>query len=147
MKWYLEPWKKYAVFEGRARRTELITFGVINLLVYALLYIGFLICDSHLGHPLDTIGVVDYTAQDRVFTTLEWACMIALVALWLAAFIPMLACGVRRLHDSGKSGWLYLIALIPFIGGLILFVLLLLNGDPGENRFGRNPRDGGEPAG
>jgi uncharacterized membrane protein YhaH (DUF805 family) len=73
--------------------------------------------------------------------------MIALVALWLAAFIPMLACGVRRLHDSGKSGWLYLIGLIPFIGGLILFVLLLLNGDPGENRFGRNPRIGGEPVG
>ncbi len=47
-----------------------------------------------------------------------------------------LSVGVRRLHDSDKSGWMLLLGLIPFIGGIIVLVLLLLPSTPGPNRFG-----------
>jgi uncharacterized membrane protein YhaH (DUF805 family) len=47
-----------------------------------------------------------------------------------------LSVGVRRLHDTDKSGWLLLLGLIPFIGGIIVIVLLVLPGTPAQNRFG-----------
>jgi uncharacterized membrane protein YhaH (DUF805 family) len=49
------------------------------------------------------------------------------------------AVGVRRIHDSNKSGWLVLISLIPLIG-LYIFVLLLQDGSKGKNRFGAKPK-------
>ncbi len=54
-------------------------------------------------------------------------------------FLPGLSVTVRRLHDSGHSGWWYWIVLIPLIGIIILLVLLLLPSDRGQNRFGPNP--------
>ena len=48
----------------------------------------------------------------------------------------MLSCAVRRLHDSGKSGWWLLLGLIPGIGTIIVLVLLLMPGETRENRYG-----------
>jgi len=45
----------------------------------------------------------------------------------------------RRLHDRDMSGWFYLLVFIPYLGGLILFVITLLPGTPGENRYGDDP--------
>jgi uncharacterized membrane protein YhaH (DUF805 family) len=50
--------------------------------------------------------------------------------------LSALSVGARRLHDTDKSGWLLLLGLIPFIGGLIVLVLLVLPGTPSQNRFG-----------
>jgi uncharacterized membrane protein YhaH (DUF805 family) len=50
--------------------------------------------------------------------------------------LSALSVGVRRLHDTDKSGWLLLLGLIPFIGGIIVLVLLVLPGTPSQNRFG-----------
>jgi uncharacterized membrane protein YhaH (DUF805 family) len=47
---------------------------------------------------------------------------------------------VRRLHDQDKSGWLILLSFIPYIGGLILLVLMLIDGTPGANRYGPDPK-------
>ena len=58
----------------------------------------------------------------------------------LAMFLPGLAVGVRRLHDVGKSGWMYLIALIPFIGAIWLLVLMVTDGESSENNYGINPK-------
>ena len=58
----------------------------------------------------------------------------------LAVFIPSLAVAVRRLHDVGKSGWFYLISLIPLIGGIWLFVLFVTEGDKGANQYGPDPK-------
>jgi uncharacterized membrane protein YhaH (DUF805 family) len=58
----------------------------------------------------------------------------------LAVLIPGLAVSVRRLHDSGKSGWLILICLVPFVGGLIVLILMLLDSQPGANEYGPNPK-------
>ena len=58
----------------------------------------------------------------------------------LAVFIPGLAVGVRRLHDVGKSGWMFFVVLIPLIGAIWLLVLALTDSNPGENEYGVNPK-------
>jgi uncharacterized membrane protein YhaH (DUF805 family) len=58
----------------------------------------------------------------------------------LAVMIPGLAVAVRRLHDVGKSGWMILICLIPFVGALCLLVLLCMDSQPGANKWGANPK-------
>jgi uncharacterized membrane protein YhaH (DUF805 family) len=55
-------------------------------------------------------------------------------------FVPSIAVTIRRLHDIGKSGWWYCIAFVPFIGGLILLVLTLLDSEPDRNEYGPNPK-------
>lgn len=57
-----------------------------------------------------------------------------LIALGL--FIPLLAVGARRLHDTGKTGWWQLFVLIPLAGWLVLLIFFLIEGDKGKNRFG-----------
>ncbi len=59
----------------------------------------------------------------------------------LAIFIPDTAVVVRRLHDVGKSGWWYLIILVPLVGIIWLVVLLLADSQPGTNQYGANPKD------
>ncbi len=59
---------------------------------------------------------------------------------WLAVLVPGLAVCVRRLHDIDKSGWFILVSLIPAVGGIILLVLLCLDGTPGDNRYGPSPK-------
>jgi uncharacterized membrane protein YhaH (DUF805 family) len=58
----------------------------------------------------------------------------------LALLIPGIAVAVRRLHDTGRSGWWILIGLVPFVGGIILIVFLVQDGTPGDNQFGSNPK-------
>ena len=58
----------------------------------------------------------------------------------LAAVLPSLAVLVRRLHDTNRSGWWLLISFVPFIGGIWLFILLILDSSLGSNRYGANPK-------
>lgn len=62
----------------------------------------------------------------------------------LAILIPSIAVQVRRFHDQDKSGWFVLLALIPFLGGLVVLVFMCLEGTRGPNRFGPDPKN---PAG
>jgi len=59
----------------------------------------------------------------------------------LAVFIPAFAVLLRRLHDVGKSGWMILITLIPFIGAIWILVLLCTDSNSGENQYGQNPKE------
>ncbi len=61
---------------------------------------------------------------------------------WLAFILPTLSTMVRRLHDTGRSGWWYWISLVPLIGGIWLLVLLIIEGDAGDNKYGPNPGSG-----
>ena len=122
MEWYLKVMRdNYANFNGRARRKEYWMFTLFFLL-FALLA-GFV------------IGILSAVG--------ETAAMIAIIlaVIWyLAHLVPSLAVTVRRLHDTGKSGWFYLLALIPYIGGLIIFIFTVIDGDKGDNAYGPDPK-------
>ncbi len=62
-----------------------------------------------------------------------------LIIFLLGTFLPNLAVTIRRLHDANNSGWLYLISLVPYVGGLILLVLCALKGTEGPNNYGPDP--------
>ena len=114
MNWYLAVLKKYAEFNGRARRQEYWMFFLFNII--------FGIAASILDFIFGTISV---------FNTIYS----------LAVLIPGIAVSVRRLHDTGKSGWMLLLALIPIIGWIWLLVLMVSDSTPGENEYGKNPKE------
>jgi uncharacterized membrane protein YhaH (DUF805 family) len=58
----------------------------------------------------------------------------------LATLVPGIAVTFRRLHDTDRSGWWLLIALVPVIGALVLFILMVLDSHPGANRYGPSPK-------
>ncbi len=58
----------------------------------------------------------------------------------LAVLIPSIAVSVRRLHDIDRTGWWLLIALVPLVGAIVLIVFHVLDGTPGPNRYGPNPK-------
>ena len=60
----------------------------------------------------------------------------------LAVFVPGLAVTVRRFHDQDKSGWLALLGLVPYVGGIVVLVFMCLEGTKGENRYGLDPKAG-----
>ena len=71
--------------------------------------------------------------------------LIELVA-FLALVVPALAVGARRMHDTGKSGWILLLALIPIVGGLVLLFFAAQPGEPQDNAYGPAPAGGGQSA-
>ena len=119
MDWYLMVWKKYAQFSGRSRRKELWMFALFNVLVALVLCIG-------------SIALKENVAG-KIFMGLYWIYLVAVI-------IPCLALGARRLHDTGRSGWWWLIDLVPFIGPVILLVFWVLDSEPGANKYGPNPK-------
>jgi uncharacterized membrane protein YhaH (DUF805 family) len=67
---------------------------------------------------------------------------VGLIGIFVLAFlIPGIAVQVRRFHDQDKSGWFVLLGFIPYIGGIILFVFMCIEGTRGPNRFGPDPKD------
>ena len=117
MSWYIQGLKKYAVFSGRARRREYWMFELINELITLALFL---------------LAVFLGKAGFEYFIGLP-------VLYILATMIPNLAKLVRRLHDTNHSGWWLFISIVPF-GGIFLLVLTVRDSDPGENRFGPNPK-------
>ena len=58
----------------------------------------------------------------------------------LASICANISVTVRRLHDTDRSGWWYWIVLVPFVGAVILFIFMVLDGTPGPNTFGKDPK-------
>lgn len=104
----------YFDFEGRARRRDYWMFVLWNFLASLAV--------SLVGSFLGKAG------------------MFLSYAYCIAILLPSLGLGVRRLHDTGKSGWLYLIALIPLIGPIILLVWFCTDSQHGSNEYGPNPK-------
>jgi len=119
MNWYIEALKKYAVFEGRARRKEYWFFVLFSIIITMVLSV----LDGALGlFDLETgIGLLS-----GIYS--------------LAVLIPSISVGVRRLHDTNRSGWWLLITVIPLIGAIVIIVLLALDSKPGDNEYGSNPK-------
>ena len=101
--------KKYFVFEGRASRSEYWWFQLI------------------------------VTPSYFISTFMENEVSYIFLGITLFTLIPAISAGVRRLHDTNRSGFFLLISFIPFIGGLILLFFLIPEGTRGKNRFGPNP--------
>lgn len=119
MNWYLEVLRNYAVFTGRSRRKEYWYYFLINfLIITALLLIDNL------------LGTLDQEAGMGLLSGIYA----------LAVLIPGIAVAVRRLHDTDRTGWWVLIALIPIVGGIILIFFLIQDSTAGDNRFGSNPK-------
>ena len=90
------------------------------------------------------IGAAVGTSGDHSMSPVGIVALLLLLAVALALFLPSLAVQVRRFHDQDKSGWMVLINLIPSIGGLIVLIMMCLEGTPGPNRYGPDPK-AGEP--
>ena len=101
--------KKYFVFKGRASRSEYWWFQLIV-------------------SPSYFISTVFENDISYIF-----------LGITLFTLIPAISAGVRRLHDTNRSGFFLLISFIPFIGGLILLFFLIPEGTKGKNRFGSDP--------
>jgi uncharacterized membrane protein YhaH (DUF805 family) len=103
---------KYADFKGRASRAEYWWFFLSYVIVYVVLLL--------------------LASAARGLYALVWIA-------GLVYLLPLLAAAVRRLHDTGRSGWWYFIALIPLVGPIILIVLLASEGQPTPNEYGPPP--------
>lgn len=118
MKYFLLALKNYATFSGRSNRSEYwyyTLFSVIFLILAIVLdnVLGLAFAGSPYG-PIYFIYV-------------------------LATIVPSLAVTVRRLHDTNKSGWNFLISLIPIVGSIWLLIIMISKGTDGENKYGPDP--------
>lgn len=102
---------QYAGFTGRARRSEYWFWYLATFVAY----LAAVILDSIIGIPLFVVVVA------------------------LGAIVPTIAVGIRRLHDTDKSGWFLLIGLIPLIGAIVLIVFFVTDSGP-DNQYGPNPK-------
>ncbi|MBR2530173.1 MAG: DUF805 domain-containing protein [Lachnospiraceae bacterium] len=111
--------QKYAVFEGRARRSEYWWFYLAYAIVYAVL--------SGLSQTLSGSGMG--TAVSVLSGIIGLACL-----------VPTIAVTTRRLHDTGKSGWWQLLYL-TCIGSIVILIFCALDSQPGDNQYGQNPKE------
>ncbi|MDE5906605.1 MAG: DUF805 domain-containing protein [Alistipes sp.] len=113
MNWYLTVIKNhYADFKSRARRQEFWMYMLVNFVISVVLGI---------------IGsLIHFTLLGSIYS--------------LAVLVPTLSVGVRRLHDMGKSGWWYLICLVPVLGAIYLIYLWCQDSQAEANEWGANPK-------
>ncbi len=123
-KYYLDILtNKYADFKGRARRKEYWMWT----LYYTVILLFAMVLDNALGLNFELLG------QNLGYGWLY-------VTIGITHLIPGLGIVVRRLHDVGKSGWFYLIILIPLIGFIWILVLFCTEGVKEDNKWGSNPK-------
>ena len=121
MNYYLKVLRQYVDFKGRARRAEYWNFALFSTLIS----IALTLIDIY------GLGTNPMAGESGILSNLYS----------LAVFLPSLGVLVRRLHDVGKSGWFFLIVLIPLIGAIWLLILLFRDGEQGENKWGPNPKE------
>ena len=124
VKLWLKNWKN---FSGRASRSEYWWVALANVIVMAV---------------LGTILMVAFVAVAAATNGSDTAMGVLLVAVWgvmalvgLATIVPSLSLGIRRLHDTNQSGWLYLVNFVPYVGSIILIVLMAQASNPAGARF------------
>ena len=112
---------QYVNFQGRSRRSEYWYFCLFSFIVSTIL------------------SVLGQVTGNNIFNTIAGIFGIAIL-------LPSLGVAVRRLHDIGKSGWFVLINLIPVIGSIILIIWYVKDSEPGDNKYGPNPKGMGRAA-
>lgn len=114
--------KNYAVFRGRATRSEYWLFAAASTILYFCAVV---------------VGLV----FDIAFETEDLFANILLTIQQLFLFLPGISVMVRRFHDTGHSGWWFWLCLIPIVGWIIVLVSLLSDSNPNANGYGDNPKD------
>ena len=125
--YYFEGLRKYGVFSGRASRSEYWFFYLFNVIGV----LGFAVF----------AGIIGAVFRLNNSDTNNLASL-----YFLATLLPYIAVSVRRLHDTGKSGWWMLVAFVPLVN-LILLLFFMEDSQPGPNRFGPNPKGVNEKRG
>lgn len=122
--------KKYATFSGRASRSEYWWWTLVSVVVGMVLNI---IVNAGAASTTST-GVTSAPGPGATFGFI-------LIGIWsLATIVPSLALSVRRLHDGNFSGWLLLLALVPFLGTLAVLIFMILPSNPAGQRFDQPTR-------
>ena len=132
--WMTLPLKRYAQFSGRSRPKEYWLFVLFCILVgFVATMADYMLC---YGAATRTISDV----PGSYWASVQYVGGGPVLLIWgLATLIPGLAVAVRRLHDSDHSGWWLLIGFVPFVGGIVIFVFMVIGGTRGSNRFGPDP--------
>jgi uncharacterized membrane protein YhaH (DUF805 family) len=127
MNWYVKVLKQYLDFSGRARRKE---------------YWMFLLCHfTFICATLFLIILSSETFSDSSEIDTPSLVLIFILSIYLlGTSIPFLAVTIRRLHDTGKSGWWYLICVLPFIGRFIMLIFTCIDSEMKTNDWGENPK-------
>lgn len=118
MEWFIKVVKSFS-FSGRARRKEYWMFVLIAVLIAIFLALAD--------------GITGTYSSELGFGLLGGLFLLAIL-------IQSIAVGVRRLHDTGRSGWWLLLNLIPLVGPIIVLVLMALEGQSADNAYGPNPK-------
>jgi len=116
---------RYADFNGRATRSEYWYF----VLFYFIISVILTLIDVYFINPQLDLSP-EAAMQGSVLTSI----------FALAVLLPQIAVSIRRLHDTGRSGWWYLLILIPILGWLVLIYFYVLDSQPGTNAYGSNPK-------
>lgn len=142
--WYGAPigvavkrfWKKYATFRGRASRAEFWWWFLVSYLVsFVLGLVGQAIAGPQPQPPVAATTEAEVSAY--VSAVFGWVAQASVLAwIWsLATLVGTIALSTRRLHDTGRSGWWYLIAFIPLVGAIILIVFWASAAKPEGQRY------------
>ena len=115
---------KYATFSGRASRSE-----------YWWSYLGYVV----IGTVAQIVALVGAIATSEISEGLAVAFLAVPLLVVVVMIIPTLAVSVRRLHDTGKSGWMLLIMLIPCKGIILWLVWMIEDGQAHDNAYGPVP--------
>jgi uncharacterized membrane protein YhaH (DUF805 family) len=144
MGWMVLPLRRYVDFAGRSRRLEFWAFTLLVWAVYAILLLALVAGGFGVGTLIDDGA----RGASAFFTLTLGGAGLVIWGWWLVTLLPTLAVTVRRLHDLERSGWWLLAAivggilpLINLVTWLALFVVMLLPGTRGANRYGPDPKD------
>jgi len=117
-------WSRFADFKGRSRRSE-------------YWYVQVFLVVTNLAVAGIDLALMDGDV-DR-FIANGGGGIVGLIWI-IATIVPALAVLIRRLHDTGKSGWWALVGFIPFVGAIVLLVFTVTDSSPGENKYGTSPK-------
>jgi len=128
VEYYLAALRKYAVFKGRASKMEYWMFALLNMFFGMAAFILDVVFRTSSPVQVDLINfLVPFPGKMSGFIGPLYL---------LAVFVPFMAVAVRRLHDTGASGWWCLVAAIPLVGQLLLVLSLAMPGSREENAYG-----------
>ncbi len=142
---------KYATFSGRARRSEYWWFSLLNIVlgVCSSLVVNWKMSAlkevqaQAYGAVFDQEKMDALTAKAESMDTIFYTLMIIIGILYLVLLLPSLAVAVRRLHDTGRSGWIILLNFIPvvnFVTCILTLIYTLQDSKPETNQYGPSPK-------